>query len=1138
MRTQHENLKDRINEVYRRWKRLIWLKGMAIALLGGMGAFFLAFALDSFFELSMAIRLLLLAFIGAVTLTLLYYEIVRPLMKAPSLIQLARYVEEKYPDLEDRLVTALEVGGRENPRISAIILEKLLDDTRFHIESLNLPKTVRAKSAMILGTAAFSAAVLIGTLSLTHLDYFISKSHRVFKPWNIPTIIDQPQLIVRPGNARVPKGSEQEITAELAGFEAEIVTLYFAANDTVWEKMEMDRTTQNNVYVFNFFDLQSKTKYYVKAGQLLSEIYTFSVYDAPHIKRVDLTYIYPKYTGLKPKTEFNTGDIWAPEGTAVKIKAVTDKKLSAGEVVVGEGTKLRSIISSDTLLTASMTVTHDTYYKIRVVDTDKLSNDPPPEFYVHALPDQPPILSVEKPGRDRQASMVEEVPVKVQVQDDFGLASLQLLYTINGGDEKVINLRKRRSSKKQREPVLNETVEFTANHLFYLEDFGLQPGDFLTYHIQATDNRSAGNVVTTSSDIFFIEIRPFEREFSRPLSQGQMSGGSAPFGGRFSETQKEIIVATWKLQQKKPKLNPDELAESVAILVESQKNLQEVIQSVLFQLQQRSLFTKDSDGDIGLYYSNAVKSMEQALDQLEKKRLKEALTPEREAYLNLLHAEAQIKEFQMQRAQAQGVGTRAALDELAQLFEDEMDKLKSKYETLRQNQQHQTEQQMNEALQKVKELARRQQQVNQKVRDLARKKEITPEEKQRRIEELRRQQEQLHRETQELARQMQELRRQGSQLSRHIQENLRRASSEMQNVSNKLRQENPELAAAKGTRAVNQLKRLEDTLHRNLNESLRQQFESLNQEFQRLAETQKELTKEVQSLRHEKKSYEEKLQDVQADKAQLKDDLTKAHSDLQLLSKKSQKAKKAVARELQKLTREMAGAKIEKKMERTQKLLEEHRLHSALQAERDIQTMLERLSEKLRNLRGEFAETDEEKLDLALSQTQRLRQNLESLQRQFRELTKPGGESGQSEQGKDEVRREHVQAGPGESGPPPAILNPTQQEAWNEELAQTLKDLEFINKSVQMDTSLSKQLSNINQSFRGVLRNFAGGNPQKLSLIEEKILLPLKTFEAELAQKLELLKNKEKLFLARDEKIPPEYRELVEKYYEALSKTK
>ena len=78
----------------------------------------------------------------------------------------------------------------------------------------------------------------------------------------------------------------------------------------------------------------------------------------------------------------------------------------------------------------------------------------------------------------------------------------------------------------------------------------------------------------------------------------------------------------------------------------------------------------------------------------------------------------------------------------------------------------------------------------------------------------------------------------------------------------------------------------------------------------------------------------------------------------------------------------------------------------------------------------------------------------------------------------------------------------------------------------------------LSQNMEGMIRSFSGGLPERFQLIEEQVLNPLKAFEAELAHKLEIMKNKEKLFLAREEKIPPEYEALVEKYYEALSKTK
>ncbi|MFQ5772111.1 MAG: DUF4175 family protein, partial [bacterium] len=652
---------------------------------------------DAFVEPGNSVRLILLAAIFVIFFVSFYVALIRPLFKVPSESQLARFIEEKHPELEDRLVSAVELGGVENPRISSQILARLLDDTRFHIEPLNLPKDLRAQSAMLWTSLALAVSMFLGAFVLFNLDFFSLKSNRVFTPWKIPTLNLQPNLLVTPGNTRLPKGSAQEIKAKLNGFEAEEVALYFSTSDSNWQKMEMDATEQKEIFVFNFFDLQHQTKYYVKADDKLSDIYTMTLYDAPRIKRVDLNYNYPKYTGLKPKKELDSGDVWAPEGTVVKITVITDKSLSAGDMIMGEGKKLRTLITADTLLTASFTVTQDTYYKIHITDQDGLSNHPLPEYYVHALPDQPPVLSIEKPGRDIKATMVEEVPIKIQVDDDYGVSSLKLFYTLNGGQEEAINLQIKKSLTNQGETTFNEIREFNAQHQFYLEDLKVQPGDFLTYFVQVEDNHTAISKEPVLSEIYFIEIRPFEQEFFRPLSQGQM-GGASGLGGRLSQKQKDILIATWKLQLRKAEINPEKLQESVDVLVESQKNLQEVTQSTLIQMQQRSLLSRESSSHVTKHYSDAIEAMERALNELNGQRLKEALTPEKEALRELLAAEAQIKKVQMQQAQAQGASNSAALEELALLFDDEMDKLKNKYETPRANLQQQNNEAINEAL--------------------------------------------------------------------------------------------------------------------------------------------------------------------------------------------------------------------------------------------------------------------------------------------------------------------------------------------------------------------------------------------------------------------------------------------------------
>ncbi len=1140
MNYQHQKLKQKINEVCRQWKRVIFLKGASQVVLATLAVFLLFFALDSIFELDTFVRVILLGLMVGVFVVLSYIELIRPLMHVPNETQLARFLEEKHPNLEDRLVTAVELGGAEDPRASQAIFEKLLDDTRFHVEPLNLASTVKSRSASIWsGAAALGMVILVGLLFL-NFDFFSMRSNRLLTPWEFPTIKPKPELAVFPGDARVPKGSPQQIRAELTAFEAEAVNLYYSDDDSSWQKVAMDLTMDAKAFEYNFFDLQQNTRYYVKADERLSDIYTFSVYEAPKIRRVDLILNYADFTGMKTVRQRNSGDVWAPEGTAVTIQAIADKPLTKASILMSEGKALKTQVKNDTVVVASFTVQQDDYYKISITDRDNMSNDPPPEYFVHAQINQAPILTLKWPGRDISASMLEEVPVRVEVQDDFGKPQVVLKYVVNSTEEQSVPLQLRSQPNQTEQPVVGNRT-FEAEHMFYLEALQVKPGDFINYYVEARDTREeAGNSI--ASDIFFIEVRPYEKEFTRPVSQdGQMAGGAGSMGGRLSKTQKEIIVATSKTAKKRDAVEPANLANDIQILIDSQENLQEVTQSTLFQMEQRSVFTRDVGEDVTKYYGEAVEAMARALKELRDEKLMEAQSPQREALHKLLLAEAQIKEVQLQQSQAQGQGNNASLEELAQLFEEEMGKLNNKYETLQENRAQDTEENMNDALDKVRELARRQQQFNRDMQDLARQ-NLESEEKKRRVEELRREQERIRRETQQLSQQMQQLQRENRNVPQSVQEQLRQASAEMNNASHNLNNDNTELAAAKGTRALNRLSRLEEMLQRNQKESLRRGVDDLEQRFKQMTEAQRELTEEVENLAAQSdQGKQAQLQGVKNKQQNMRRDLSQTQEELQSLNDKARRAHNELAREVRRVTKNVEQNGLEEKMAAAEKMLQENKLNSAAQAERDILSQLEQTRDELTKLRGALAESQEEKLDLALDQTRKMRESLEALQRQSQQLKRQQGASGEQQSGEQQESAgrtaESSQAGPGEAQAPSEQLDPAKLDWMKEELARNIKDMEFVQQSLASDTSLTQSASNLNQNMESVLRTFAGGDPERFDEIEEQVLIPLRALEAELAQKLELLKNKEKLFLAREERIPAEYKELVEKYYEALSET-
>src|SRR5262249_48818185 len=106
------------------------------------------------------------------------------------------------------------------------------------------------------------------------------------------------------------------------------------------------------------------------------------------------------------------------------------------------------------------------------------------------------------------------------------------------GTEKVVPL-----------SIPRRSASVDAAHTLFLEDFGLRPGDVVAYYARARDLTRGARSKEARSDIFFLEVKPFEQEFALTQSQGGTTGSSQSVDDLVN-AQKEVIVATWKLDRR------------------------------------------------------------------------------------------------------------------------------------------------------------------------------------------------------------------------------------------------------------------------------------------------------------------------------------------------------------------------------------------------------------------------------------------------------------------------------------------------------------------------------------------------------------------------------------------------------------
>src|SRR3989442_2934944 len=231
-------------------------------------------------------------------------------------------------------------------------------------------------------------------------------------------------------------------------------------------------------------------------------------------------------------------------------------------------------------------------------------------------------------------SSIQEVFTQVRAEDDSGVSSIELYYSVNGGEEKKVQLQDLKSDAAH---------TLSGAHTFFLEEFGLQPGDFISYYAKARDNSASPQEAT--SDIYFMEVRPFDREFRQAQQQGQGGGGDKE-SSALTRRQREIIAATFRVQREIQNYTPQEKDENVGAVTLSEEKLKTDTENLAERIRRRlgdQLSSQPDFAKLVEYLAQAAKEMAAATDELRSKKAKEAFPPKHQPSQQLLPAEAPIR---------------------------------------------------------------------------------------------------------------------------------------------------------------------------------------------------------------------------------------------------------------------------------------------------------------------------------------------------------------------------------------------------------------------------------------------------------------------------------------------------------------
>ncbi len=653
-------------------------------------------------------------------------------------------------------------------------------------------------------------------------------------------------IAVTPGDTSIEKGESLVVLARFGRTLPSNVNLVVRASGTTPQTIPLVKSLADPVFGGSVPEVASDLTYRIEYRGQHTRDFKVTVFEHPRLVRSDADLAFPAYTKLPVKHIEDTRRVSAVEGTKLGLSLQLNKPVASAALVAHDAAKTvipLTVAPGKAVATLpAMPLVATQTYDLKLVDADGRANKVAAPFVIDVQPNRPPELRLNSPRGDVRPSALEEVTFDGTVFDDFGSPAYGLAYTTAGGETKFIELGHDTAAKEKR----------AFNHLVKLEDLGVKPDDLISWYLWADDIGPDGKLRRTSGDLSFAEVRPFDEVFReaqgmqpQDQQQQQQQQGQGNSTRKLTDLEKQIINATWRLQRDgaTPKY-----ADDSTVVHDSQ-------QQALDQAQE-AMGNARSPRDAALWDA-ATKQMEQALEKLKDAAktpapLAQALPAEQSAYQSLLKLQA--RETNVARGRNQrgggGQGQQASQRQIDQL---DLTQAQNRYETQRQAQAPQSPERKEQlqVMNRLQELARRQQDLNDRLKELQTslqeaKTEQEREDLKRRLKRLEEEQRQMLADADEVQQRMDRPENQANMSQQRQQ--LDQTRQDIQRAADAASQGSVAQALAAGTRAQRSLQQIRDDLRKENSSQFADDLREMRSEARDLANQQADIGQKLDAL--------------------------------------------------------------------------------------------------------------------------------------------------------------------------------------------------------------------------------------------------------------------------------------------------
>jgi len=903
---------------------------------------------DAWLELPSVVRATLFSGWLALGLGAAMLGLVLPLLRRLETDALAAMIEDRYPELLERLTSTVELTGPVDVHHgSSRFINFLVKETERQTSPLDFLQAVPNRRTGRLALAALLAVCALTAPAVIWPERASELAGRFLMPWRDPAAAPTFALEVVPGDTFVGRGQPLNIAVDVQA-ENETVErprscrfVFVKNGEKKSLRMEAERSDRFSLkvprdFIVNDFD------YFVEAGSVVSPTYHVEVIepvamaaDSPTLKATPPAYA---QATIEPQTQLGLVDLTVLQHSDVVFDCQFTRPAVAAylEWTPESGSKqsMPLQLSEDRGKgQAALPVRSNGSYRL-VLEAEHGIRTDLPLHRIEAKLDLPPVF--DKVSGNNELKMVrayEPIPVEMTLLDDVGVDSAFIEFTVNG-------------RPAQSEPIgVNGkgTREASGRHLLSLAN-KVQEGDEVKYRLKAVDNRRVPEVKVEPNVTYYPEkgwrILKIARQ-ADPLFQQEIEAQRDAINKKLEaikENLKKEERSVYKLRQ--------ESKDQTALRPDQSKDLQEAsrdnraIEDALRELSQETGETKGLEQLADLAQKIADKEMRQSADAL------------RDA----------AKETKEERR-----------DSKFEKSEQQLNSALQKLEALKETNERLAQQRLDQK--KLEMAAERERQLAEKAAELAKKQDADPAKG-----------EQIKREQKEVAEEVKQLAEKSEALRNALDAARAEQSKQLSDKARELAKAERDLDQAIRDREKEQLKgKLDDLASKQ--EKLAEKAERLALESKKTIEKPQskpfqpdEAKKATQSLKEDEPAEAIKHQDRSAK------DLDKLASDLEKAMNEA-RASKEVAKQLAQQQKELLSKTEEKQAKKDPKALpaleqEQRALEKAVKEmpvpsnNQDAQQFHKRAREKAESAADQLKNKDEAK---ARDQMEQARQALEKL---------------------------------------------------------------------------------------------------------------------------------------------------------------